>query len=107
MKKFIILWFVLFTGNLFAQERIVTAKGICSVNEECIELTNLIPESRIIINSPKKELINPKLPTRVVLFALPNGNTIEKTAGKLMDQAQLQFYTFMAQTAQQVIQIQR
>jgi len=89
MRKLIILSIFFFSGNLFAQERIVTSKGICSVNEECFELINLIPESRIIVNSPKKELINPKLPTRVVLFALPNGNTIEKTAGKLMDKVQL------------------
>jgi len=55
MRKLIILGIFLFSVNLFAQERIVTSKGICSVNEECFELINLIPESRIIVNSPKKE----------------------------------------------------
>lgn len=52
--------------------------------EESFELKNLIPDSRIVVNSPLKGLINPKLKTRVVFFALPNGNTIEQTAGKLV-----------------------
>lgn len=55
-----------------------------SAKEETFELTDIIPESRVVINSPKHELINPKLPTKIVFFALPNGNTIEYTAGKLM-----------------------
>lgn len=52
--------------------------------EVTFELKDLIPDSRVVVNVPAKELINPKLPTRIVFFALPNGNTIEQTAGKLM-----------------------
>jgi len=62
-------------------------KNIYSANEETFELTDLIPDSRIVVNSPKKELINPKVPTKIVFYALPNGNTIEQTAGKLMTQS--------------------
>ncbi|OFY39227.1 MAG: hypothetical protein A2X18_04195 [Bacteroidetes bacterium GWF2_40_14] len=54
-----------------------------AAKEESFELTDLIPESRIVVNCPKKELINSRLPTKIVFFALPNGNTIEQTAGKL------------------------
>ena len=39
---------------------------------------------RIYINAPSVEKFNPRRPTAVVLFALPNGNSIEQTAGKVM-----------------------
>ncbi|MFA5849054.1 MAG: hypothetical protein WC833_04165 [Bacteroidales bacterium] len=55
--------------------------------EDIFELTDIIPDSRIVVNSPKKELIDSRIPTRIVFFALPNGNTIEQTAGKLMTPA--------------------
>jgi len=60
--------------------------GAAFAQEENFELTNLIPDSRIVINSPRRELINPKRPTRIIFYALPNGNTIEQTAGKLIGQ---------------------
>ncbi len=47
-------------------------------------MTDLIPDSRVMVNSPVKELINPNVHTKIVFYALPNGNTIEQTAGKLM-----------------------
>lgn len=56
-----------------------------SSKEDSFELTNLIPESRVVVNSPVPKLINPKLPTTIVFYALPNGNTIEQTAGKIME----------------------
>jgi len=55
-----------------------------SLKEQSIEFKNLIPDSRIVINSPINGQINPKLKTRILFFALPNGNTIEQTAGKLV-----------------------
>lgn len=55
-----------------------------SAKEESLELTNLIPDTRIVINAPCNDLINRKLPTRVIFYALPNGNSIEQTAGKLI-----------------------
>lgn len=58
-----------------------------SSGEYSLELIDIIPESRVVINCPKSELINPKLPTKIVFYALPNGNTIEQTAGKLMGPA--------------------
>ncbi|HTY39168.1 MAG TPA: T9SS type A sorting domain-containing protein [Bacteroidota bacterium] len=40
------------------------------------------PEVRIQINAPPPDMFDPAKPTALVLFALPNGNTIEQTVGK-------------------------
>jgi hypothetical protein len=39
---------------------------------------------RIVINAPAKEDFSPKKPVLLVFYALPNGNTIEQTAGKIL-----------------------
>ena len=46
---------------------------------------NYEPEIRVLINAPSAELFDPNKPTEVVLFALPNGNTIEQTIGKKLN----------------------
>lgn len=49
------------------------------------ELTFLhSPELRIHINAPSAETFDPAKRVGIVLYALPNGNTIEQTAGKQM-----------------------
>jgi hypothetical protein len=49
------------------------------------ELTlQYVPEVRIHINAPSREDFDPMKRVGIVLYALPNGNTIEQTAGKLM-----------------------
>ncbi len=50
---------------------------ICSFNYE--------PEIRVFINAPPAELFDSNNPTEIVLFALPNGNTIEQTIGKKLN----------------------
>ncbi|MCK9627534.1 MAG: hypothetical protein M0R37_02965 [Bacteroidales bacterium] len=49
------------------------------------EYRNLIPESRVVINMPEPEYINPAKPTIIIFYALPNGNTIEQTKGRKPD----------------------
>ncbi|AGY52927.1 hypothetical protein BRDCF_p300 [Bacteroidales bacterium CF] len=49
------------------------------------EYRGLIPESRVVINMPEPEYINPAKPTIVIFYALPNGNTIEQTKGRKPD----------------------
>ncbi|MBI2416935.1 MAG: T9SS type A sorting domain-containing protein [Ignavibacteriales bacterium] len=51
---------------------------------EQVKTINFDPEVRIVINAPAPEKFNPALPTSVSLFALPNGNTIEQTIGKVL-----------------------
>lgn len=46
------------------------------------EFTDLIPKSRVVINSPSEENFRKGKPVRLILFALPNGNTIEETEGR-------------------------
>jgi hypothetical protein len=51
--------------------------------DEQILWTTLAPgDVTLHINAPADALLNPALPTRLTLFALPNGNTINMTAGK-------------------------
>ena len=40
------------------------------------------PKVKIHINAPGREKFDPGLPTRVILYALPNGNTTAQTIGK-------------------------
>ena len=49
-----------------------------------IELHDIIPESRVVINIPSGILANGLRPTRVIFYALPNGNTIEQTEGRFV-----------------------
>ncbi len=50
---------------------------ICSFNYE--------PEIRILINAPAADIFDPNVPAEIILFALPNGNTIEQTVGKKLN----------------------
>ncbi len=54
--------------------------------EDVFVFENLIPDTRVVVNTPCSSLIDRELPTRVIFYALPNGNTIEQTAGKLVRQ---------------------
>lgn len=47
---------------------------------EQIKMYTFDPGARILINAPGK--ISARKPTRIVFYALPNGNTIEQTFGK-------------------------
>ena len=42
------------------------------------------PDVRIQINAPSISLFDQKKPTEIIFFALPNGNTIEQTVGKIL-----------------------
>jgi hypothetical protein len=44
------------------------------------------PEIRVFINAPPAEIFDPNKPTEIVLYALPNGNSIEQTIGKKLNQ---------------------
>jgi len=46
------------------------------------EYMDLIPKSRVVINAPSAEHFRKGKPVRLILFALPNGNTIEETEGR-------------------------
>lgn len=50
--------------------------------EEQIISYNYDPDVRIEINAPSAAEFNPELPTALVLYALPNGNSIDWTIGR-------------------------
>jgi hypothetical protein len=52
-------------------------------DEQILDLT-LEPDVIVQINAPAANAFDPKLPVRLVIFALPNGNTIDQTVGRQM-----------------------
>lgn len=50
--------------------------------EERKEYRELIPKSRVVINYPSEGQYRKGKPVRLILYALPNGNTIEETEGR-------------------------
>ncbi len=77
----------------------INAKGLGKVNEpvylpgfntspyydEQVITFYYSPDIRIQINAPAPNDFNPNLPVGLALFALPNGNTIEQTVGKVLE----------------------
>lgn len=47
-----------------------------------IELHDIIPESRAVINIPSSRYASERKTTRIIFYALPNGNSIEQTEGR-------------------------
>ena len=65
---------------LSAQETSDTPLSDCRITH----LDDRYPDVRITIDTPRK--MHKNRPTKVIFYALPNGNTIEWTAGKRMEQ---------------------
>lgn len=49
---------------------------------EQVKTYSFEPDVRVVINAPSVESFDPSRPTKLIFFALPNGNTIEQTIGK-------------------------
>lgn len=71
----IIIYLVFISQNSFAD-------NVKSQNEQRVEFSDLIPDSRVVINLPSQISIRPEKQTRLIVYALPNGNSIEQTEGK-------------------------
>ena len=52
------------------------------MSENRLEYRGLIPQSRVVINLPGEKYLKRSRDTRIVFYALPNGNTIEQTEGE-------------------------
>ena len=52
--------------------------------DELVRDIQLPDEVRIRINAPARESFSPDKPVQLVFYALPNGNTIEQTFGKIL-----------------------
>lgn len=50
--------------------------------DEQIKTYNFDPDVRVLINAPAADQFDPDKPIRLIVFALPNGNTIEMTEGR-------------------------
>lgn len=55
-------------------------------NEQVTTLTLAGDSVRVLINAPAAASFDPAKPTRLILYALPNGNSIEWTIGKKMEE---------------------
>ncbi len=54
---------------------------IAPFKERRVEISSIIPQSRVVVNIPSQGRLKKSRETRVILYALPNGNSIEQTEG--------------------------
>lgn len=96
----IVFCVILFTCNSALHSQILTPGEVPQVSsgaasklpgfsvspyfDEQIRTVSFEPEVRAVINAPSAERFDPSKPVKLALYALPNGNTIEWTAGKLL-----------------------
>jgi hypothetical protein len=84
--KFLLIICLLYYKAVFAQfsinsnvfEKFITSRHF----DERIMNLRFEPEISININAPSKEMFDPAMKTLLILYALPNGNSIEWTIGK-------------------------
>ncbi len=86
--KLKLLYALIFTGftfyNFFPANSLysqISAKTTTEFDEKRLEFKELIPHSRVVVNIPGKKYLNSPANTRVIFYALPNGNSIEQTEG--------------------------
>jgi len=53
---------------------------------EQIKIYTFEPEAKVHINAPSPQAFDPKKPVRIILYALPNGNTTAQTIGRKMEE---------------------
>ncbi|PKO98306.1 MAG: hypothetical protein CVU13_10660 [Bacteroidetes bacterium HGW-Bacteroidetes-8] len=66
------------SATLYAQ---IDDSYLATFKERRVEISSIIPQSRVVVNFPSKGRLKKSRETRVILYALPNGNTIEQTEG--------------------------
>src|SRR5881392_1277458 len=52
-----------------------------SYGDEQLREAKLQPDARVLIDAPAPAQLDMRRPTRLIIYALPNGNTIEQTFG--------------------------
>lgn len=83
MKKFILLSALLtFVFSRSGAQDIPQASDASCPGEKILLLEDKYPDMRIVVNFPAR--MDRRKKTKIVFYALPNGNTIEWTAGKKM-----------------------
>lgn len=82
VPRIILTWLLVNVGT-YAQSPLAGFAASPWCNEQ-VKTMEFSPEVRIQINAPGEEKFLPAAPTSLILYALPNGNTIEQTAGRKM-----------------------
>ncbi len=83
---FCILYFVLSPITLLHSATPLPGFTQSPYHEEQVATFDLVPDIRIHINAPSAEAFDPEKPVGLALYALPNGNTIEHTVGKVIEE---------------------
>ncbi len=81
MKRSSSGYYALFTGIL------MMVFSPCSsqvAKEREVVLEEIVPQSRVVLNIPGNSHFSPERKTLIIFYALPNGNTIEQTQGRLI-----------------------
>lgn len=82
--SFWLMMILLFPVNNMADSTSLPGFSTSPWFDEQITTFNYPSGIRIHINAPSVESFDPSRPVMLILYALPNGNTIEQTAGKIM-----------------------
>ena len=90
MKKFVLFTLFLIYINTICFDCFAannSLKGFKQIShfDEQEKILYFNNDVRILINVPSAPKIDSSLPVNLVLYALPNGNTIEQTKGKLLE----------------------
>ena len=72
---------ILFSGIILTT-LIPVGRLYSQLSEKRLEYRGLIPQSRVVINYPEGRLLKKSRDTRIIFYALPNGNSIEQTEGE-------------------------
>ncbi len=92
MRVFLCAFFLLYSANIFSQSKLVSnVKGVTFPGftdspyfDEQVLTFNFNPDVRIHINVSSAASFAADKRVGIALFALPNGNTIEQTVGKVL-----------------------
>lgn len=88
MKQTLIFGLLLVAGLFFACESSCVLDGFTrnELGEQQMAINGAFPDVTIVINAPSPDKFDKNKKTALILYALPNGNTIDWTAGKLMEE---------------------
>ena len=71
-------------GDAAGQEGRLTGFTTSPFFAEQVRLSQPDEEVRLALNAPSAAAFQPRDPTRLIVYATPNGNTIEQTAAALL-----------------------
>jgi len=77
-----LIYAILFFSGILSATLIPAGSLYSQISEKRLEYRGIIPQSRVVLNLPDGRYLKRSRDTRIIFYALPNGNTIEQTEGE-------------------------